>query len=210
MNFASFSAKVAFFYKFLGIVPGASCISHENSKNKSGGKSSNQQTYYSRYAEDQSGSNRSDDCQQRWKYHFMLCSPGGNLYASGIIRFCFSFQNTFDFTELTTYFFNHVSGCTSYRIHGQTAEKESHHTSNEHAGKYFRIHQGNIIIHHKVSETGFMDRNLDSAWKIKNRISQTFQPDTDFFNVRGEQSQSGQSCRTNGKSFACGCSCVSQ
>ena len=41
--------------------------------------------------------------------------------------------NPFYFTELATHLLYHVSGCSAYGVHGQTAEQECHHTAQKHA-----------------------------------------------------------------------------
>jgi hypothetical protein len=122
----------------------------------------------------------------RREYHFFLCAKGGNLYTACVVRFSLSFQNTFDFTELPAYFLYHVGSCSSYSIHGQSAEQKGHHATDKHSRKYLGIHKRDIVEHHEVRESGFPNHYFQSVGKFQYGGTDTFQADAYFFNIRSQ------------------------
>ena len=97
--------------------------------------------------------------------------------------------------------------CTPYRIHRQSTEKKCHHRAQKHTGKNFRIHQRHIVVMHKVEESGILKSHGIAMRKRQFGSPEAGQPDTDFLDIRGQQSQSRQSGGTDGKAFArSGCS----
>lgn len=136
-----------------------------------------------RHAEYQSGNDGSHDGQQRREDHFSLCAFGGNLHAAGIIRFGFSAQDALDFTELPPHFLYHVGCCTPYGVHGQPAEKESHHAADEHAREDFRVHQRHVIVGHEVGERSIMYGQRVAVRQGQYSFAQARQTDADFFDI---------------------------
>ena len=103
-----------------------------------------------------------------------------------------------------------MSGCATDGIHRQSAEQKGHHRTEEHTGKNFRIHQRHIIIVHEIDKGSIGGRNNISVWHTQVHRSQTGQTDTDLFNIRCQQSQSGQCSGTDSKTFPGCCCCISQ
>lgn len=156
------------------------------------------------HTEYQSGHYRGDDRQQRRNNHLMLCPFRRNLYATGVIGFRFSCQDTRYFAELAAYFFYHMSGGASYGVHRQPAEHKGHHRPQEHARQYFRIHQRHIVVDHKVGERCFRYLHRTSVGKRQDGFSQAQQADLDLFYIRRQQRQSRQGGRADGESFTGG------
>ena len=76
----------------------------------------------------------------------MLRTEGGDFHATGIVRSLFSFQYALDLSKLPAYFRHHLLSGTTYCIHRQTTEEESHHGTDEHTHEHSWIHQVNLII----------------------------------------------------------------
>ena len=134
----------------------------------------------------------------------MLCPFRRNLYATGVIGFRFSCQDTRYFAELAAYFFYHMSGSASYGVHRQSAEHKGHHRPQEHARQYFRIHQRHIVVDHKVGERSLRYLHRTSVGKRQDVFSQAQQADLDLFYIRRQQRQSRQGGRADGESFTGG------
>ena len=139
----------------------------------------------------------------------MLSPFRGNFHAFSVIRLSFPCHNSFDLPKLPTDFIHHFLGSPPYRIHGQTTEHESHHRTDENSGQHLRIHQGNIIVIHKISQCG-ISRPHHIISNFQHFLAHPQQTNLDFFNIRGYQSQSGQCCRTNSESFTRGSSSITQ
>ena len=61
MGFAALAAVVSFFDMFLGVVPGASRIGHEDRQYEPGAQAADQQSDHSCHSEYQTGEDRCDD-----------------------------------------------------------------------------------------------------------------------------------------------------
>src|SRR5699024_116335 len=134
--------------------------------------------------------------------HLALRPFRRNSHTTLVIRFGLSRQNSFNLTELATHFIYHVPCRTSHRIHRQAAEQESHHRTEKHARKDFRIHQIHLIIIHEVDKRRMRHTDSLPVRESQIRMSETSQSDAYLLNVRCKQSQPRQCGGTNRKTFS--------
>ena len=160
MHFAALAAEVAFLHIFLGIVPCAARVGHEDGQHEAGGQAAHQQADDAGNSEYQARQHRGDDGQQRGEHHFALGALGGNLHAAGVVRFGLARQDALDFAELPAHFFHHVACRAAHGVHRQAAEEEGHHAADEHAGKHLRVHQRHVVVGHEVGERCVLDGEL--------------------------------------------------
>ncbi len=212
MHITAFAAIVALFNIFLGIIPCTAGISHEHCEHETRRQTADEQTYHTRNTEYQTHQNRDNNRQQRREYHFSLCSLGGYLHATRVIRLSLSGQYTFDSPELTAHLLYHVRSGASYGIHSQSAEQESHHGTDKHTGQYHRIHQIHIVCYHEITERSrryrHIIRNLRHAHRVDcsadlyELLTDMMQSHTDFLDIRCQKRKTGQCCRTDSKPLA--------
>src|SRR5690554_7783046 len=119
------------FYRFLRIVPRTTCVvledgphhtTHTNTchiASKRFGTKNKSYNYWS------------NDCQQSWQHHFFQRCFCRDVHTFSIFWRSGSFHNTWNFTELTPYFFHHFHGSFSNRLHRQGRENYWYHTSYE-------------------------------------------------------------------------------
>ncbi len=210
MHFRTLAAEVAFLDVFLCIVPRTACVSHEDSKHETGRKTAYKQAKHAGHTEYDTGDNRSDNCEQRRENHLALCAFGRNLHATCIVGLGFSFEDTFNFAELTANLVDHVCGSAAYGIHGKTTEKEGHHCTDKHAGEHFRAHEVHFVIGHEIDKRHFVNMYCAAVAEFEECGAETFETDANFLDIRCEQGKACESCRTDSEAFAGGGSGVAQ
>ena len=116
-------------------------------------------------------------------------------------------KDSLDFAELAAHFVYHMGRCTSLPHSSSIHRKEMPSSGPETYRKNFQIHQRHIVVMHKVKESGILKSHGIAMRKRQFSSPEAGQPDTDFLDIRGQQSQSRQSGGTDGKAFArSGCS----
>ena len=133
----------------------------------------------------------------------------GNGHTTFIIRLRLTGKDTFYFAELAAHFIHHVRSGTTYGIHCQATEQESHHTAKKHSRKHFRIHQRYIIMVHEIEEGGILHRYRLTAHSNVGS-TQTRQSDTNLFYVGRKQGESRQRGRADGKPLTRSGCCITQ
>ena len=202
MHVAVLAAEVTFLDIFLGIVPGTTGVGHEDGQHEAGTEAADEQAYHARYTEYQSRHDGSHDGQQRGYDHFALSSLGRDGHAAFVVGFGLAGEDALDFAELAAHLLDHVCGGTTYGVHGQSAEEEGHHRTDEHAREHFGVHQGNVVVAHEVGKRGFADHHRSAVGKLEDGLADAGQTDANLLHVRGQQSQTREGGRANGKAFA--------
>ena len=130
----------------------------------------------------------------------MLCSTGGNFYAGTVVGSACAFENTRNLTELTTNLLNHLLGSTTYSLHGESAEQEGSHSTDESTDEHLGVHQVHLEVVHEVGNGGLS--GIDGlALDILHHHAGTIHRNLDFLDVRGEESEGRECSRTDGEAL---------
>ena len=186
MRLASFSSVGAALDIFLGIVPGAPGICHENRYEKACSRRSGQKADDPVIPQDQAGDYRGNNGQQSRKDHFPKTGPGTDIHTGFIIRLCLSFHQAFDLLKLPSYFYYDTLGRPAYRGHGKGRKDKGQAGPDKDAAQNSRIHNTHIQLHRGPSYFLYL------------------------LHVGSDQSQSCQCGRTDSKALSCGGCGISQ
>ena len=198
---------MALFYVFLGVVPGSAGVSHEHGQRETSCQSAYQKAQHTGHTQNDTHQNGDDDGQKRWQYHLVLRASGGYFHASAVVGSTRSVEYALDFAELPAHFFNHLSCCAAHGTHGQSAEQEGCHGSDECTHQHTGVHQVYLEEVHVVGHSGFQ-RVEDVSGRVYERSSfvhGTLHGNLDFLYVRGQQGQRGERGRAYGKAFTRSC-----
>lgn len=117
VHVGAFAAEVAFLDIFLGVVPRAAGVGHEDGKNEACGEAAGEQAYHAGHAEDDAHKDRHGYGEKRREHHLALRALGGNLHATCIVRLGLAGEDAFDFAELAAHFLHHMSGGAAHGVH---------------------------------------------------------------------------------------------
>ena len=142
----------------------------------------------------------------------MLSSLRRYLHTTLVIRCTCSLKYSCNGAELTSDLNHHLTGSTSYSLHGQTTEQECRHSTNKGTDQHLWIHQCHLEELHKVWHSGI--RRIESiAGSIKELLTfveSTYHGNLYFLYIRSKQCQRSQCCRTYSKALTRGCRCVTK
>lgn len=232
MGSRALAAEVATFDVLLRVVPGATSVIQHNREDEAGRQATYQQAHDAGNTEDQADDNRNNDSQDRRDNHLALGTSGANRDATCVVGLLSSVHDAGECLELTANFLNHGTGCASDCFHSHGRKDQDHHRAQEQTRKDCWIHQRNVVGGHEVRHRGVVraderlaerpsgfdclgicfgsltleecQRTLDVN-SVTSFSRQTAEPDTNLFQVTGEQGHCGQSRRTDCKALS-GCS----
>ena len=134
----------------------------------------------------------------------MLCGLGGNAYAGSVIRTLLSFKDACNLTELATHLNDHLLCSTAHGVHGETAEQECHHGTNEYAHQNHGVHKGNVIVLYNIRDAAVCKAG-ELCGHFSTLSGHVAESNLDFLNVGGQEGKCGEGCGTNCKALT-GCS----
>ena len=156
MRIRPFATVIAFFNKFLCIVPSAARIIEHRRQSKTARKTARQKSEHTGHTHKESHQYRNYYGDNRRQNHFALRTRRRDFHTASIIRFARPFHDSRNFAELATDFFNHRTCSTTNRLDSKRTEHERHHRTDKEAAQQHGIHQIEIVDMHKVSIVYFI------------------------------------------------------
>ena len=181
----TFAAVVASFDVFLSVIPSTTGVGHHNCQNETGNSSTCQHTSYTNNAHDQTNDNWNNDSQNCWQNHLVQSGFGTQVNTASVVWFSSAFHQTWDGFELSTNFNNDALCSTANGFHCQSCEYEWEHSTDQKTDQDWWVHNGQVEV---------------IIWSNQFYL----------IDVGSNQSQSGQSCGTNCKTFTGSSGCVTQ
>ena len=132
----------------------------------------------------------------------MLGGLGGDFHAALVVGSALSGEDALDLTELTAHLDHHLGGCTAHGVHGEAAEQECHHGTDEHTGQDSRIHQGHVVVVEDIKDRSFGGLHLSG--NTGNHGSGALQRYLYLFDVGRQQGEGGQCGGADGEALAGG------
>ena len=130
----------------------------------------------------------------------MLSGTCGDFYAGAVVGRTLTLQNTGNLTELAAYFLYHLLGGTTDGLHGESAEQEGCHGTDEGTDEHLGVHQVHLEVVHEVGD-GSIGSGNHLAFDVLHHHSGTLHGNLNFLDVRCQQCQCREGCRTDGKAF---------
>ena len=126
------------FNVFLCVVPCTACVGHEECQQHPTDGDTNQETTKGLQTDEADG----DGCDHRdhaGQHHLSESAGCGDVDTFCIFRLCFSFQEAWNFSELSTNLFDHGEGCPPNGRHGERGEEVGQHGAEQNTCDDHRI-----------------------------------------------------------------------
>ena len=188
----------------LGVIPGTAGVGHEYGQYETTGKTAGQQAEHAGNTHDETRSHGNHHGDERGNNHLTLSTLGGDTHAAGVVSLLAALEHVL-VAQLAAYFFHHALGSATHGVHGQTAEQEGKHGTNEDTQQHLRVHERHVERGHELS-----DVHLGNLSAVEHSVAEVAglegltvvdSGNLELLNVGGKKGKGGQSGGTDGEAL---------